>query len=70
MLRGERNRMKDDPTGKASKVKRNPGTDWKRLRGVNDSDIREAIEADPDAHPTDEELWKDAKVIWLRRKEA
>ena len=38
-------------------------TDWKRLRAITEAEIRAGIEADPDAQPTDEEFWKDAKVV-------
>src|SRR5215510_4788864 len=68
--RGERNRMNDDTTGKtsnASKVKR--GTDWERLRRMSDAELHAGIEADPDAHPTDEEFWKEAKIVLPTRKE-
>jgi uncharacterized protein (DUF4415 family) len=59
--------MKDATSGKASKTKR--GTDWNRLRRASDAEIRKGIEADPDVHPTDEEFWKNAKVMLPRRKE-
>jgi len=59
--------MKGATTGK--KLKAAKGTDWKRLRGTSDADVHAAVEADPDAHPTDEDFWKDAKVILPRRKE-
>jgi uncharacterized protein (DUF4415 family) len=62
--------MKDDTTGKtsrASKTKR--GTDWEALRRMSDAEIHAGIEADPDAHPTDEAFWQDAKVVLPRRKE-
>jgi len=59
--------MKDAPSGKTSKAKR--GTDWNRLRRLRDAEIRKGIEADPDVHPTDEEFWKNAKVVLPRRKE-
>jgi len=45
------------------------GTDWERLRSMSDAEVRAAVEADPDAHSTDEDFWKDAKVILPRRKE-
>ncbi len=59
--------MKDATSGKTSKAKR--GTDWNRLRRLRDAEIRKGIEADPDVHPTDEEFWKNAKVVLPRRKE-
>ena len=30
---------------------------------MTEDDIHAGIEADPDAQPTDEEFWKDAKVV-------
>lgn len=50
-----------------SKAKRD--TDWNRLQRLSDSDIRKGIESDPDVHATDEEFWKNAKVVLPRRKE-
>ena len=64
---GEQNPMKGGTTGKKSK--RSKGTDWERLRSMSDAEVHAAVEADPDAHPTDESFWKDAKVILPRRKE-
>jgi uncharacterized protein (DUF4415 family) len=65
--RGEPSRTKDVASGKASKTSR--GTDWERLRHLSDADIRKGIEADPDIHPTDEEFWKNVKVVLPRPKE-
>jgi hypothetical protein len=53
--------MKNDTPGKTSKTKR--GTDWNRLRRLSDADIRNGIESDPAAYPTDERFWKDARVV-------
>ena len=62
--------MKDDTTGKTSKAsKAKRGTDWEHLRRMSDADIHAGIEADPDAHPTDEDFWKDAKIVLPTRKE-
>jgi len=36
---------------------------------MSDAEIHAGIEADPDAHPTDEDFWKEAKVVLPRRKE-
>jgi uncharacterized protein (DUF4415 family) len=60
--------MKDASTGKRSKAVE-PGTDWERVRSMDDEEIRAAIQSDPDAHPTDEEFWKDAEVVMPRHKE-
>src|SRR4030088_2200760 len=65
--RGERSPMKDATSGKSSKAKR--ATDWNRLRRLSDADIRKGIEADADVRPTDEEVWKNAKVVLPRPKE-
>jgi len=43
-------------------------TDWTRLRRRNDAETRKGIESDPDAHSTDEQFWKNAKVVWPGRK--
>jgi uncharacterized protein (DUF4415 family) len=59
--------MKNAATGKKSKA--NQGTDWDRLRNMSDAAVHAAVEADPDAHPTDEEFWRDAKVVMPRPKE-
>jgi uncharacterized protein (DUF4415 family) len=59
--------MKDATTGKTSEDE--PATDWERLRRMDAAEIRAGIEADPDAHPTDEAFWKGAKVVWPQRKE-
>ena len=66
--RGGRSRTNDAPTGKTSKAKRGTGTDWNKLRHLRDAQIRRGIASDPDARPTDEEFWKDAKVVWPTRK--
>jgi uncharacterized protein (DUF4415 family) len=62
--------MKDDTTGKTSKAsKAKRGTNWDKLRQMSDEEIHAGIEADPDARPTDEEFWKDAKIVLPSRKE-
>ena len=62
--------MKDDTTGKTSKAsKAKRGTDWEKLRRMSDADIHAGIEADPDAHPTDDDFWKDATIVLPSRKE-
>ncbi|MDE3015392.1 MAG: BrnA antitoxin family protein [Pseudomonadota bacterium] len=59
--------MNDDITGNNSTP--DPVTDWERLRRLDATEIRAAIDADPDAHATDEAFWKDAKVVLPRPKE-
>ncbi|HXM24131.1 MAG TPA: BrnA antitoxin family protein [Terriglobales bacterium] len=66
--RGVRNRTNDAPTVKTSKAKRGAGTDWNKLRHLSDAGIRRGIASDPDVRPTDEEFWKNAKVVWPTRK--
>lgn len=44
-------------------------TDWDELDTLMDEQVRTGIEADPDAHPTDETFWKNAKVVMPRPKE-
>jgi uncharacterized protein (DUF4415 family) len=60
--------MRDVTTGKTSNANRLTGTDWNWLRRASDAQIRRGIESDPDAHATDEEFWKNAKVVWPSRK--
>jgi uncharacterized protein (DUF4415 family) len=52
--------MKERHTGKVSA--KDGTTDWKRLGSVSDKEIRRAVEADPEARPTDVNFWKKAKV--------
>jgi len=58
--------MKEQRTGKAL-VK--SGTDWKRLLSLTDKEIRSAVEADPEARPTDANFWKKAKVTLPQPKQ-
>lgn len=59
--------MKKKHTGKTSA---RPGTDWERLRGMSDEEIRRGIAADPDARATDASFWKKAKVVLPQAKQA
>jgi hypothetical protein len=61
--RGDRNPMRDASTGKRSRVKRGTGTDWNKLRRRSSAQIRRGIQSDPDAQVTDENFWKDAKIV-------
>lgn len=65
---GDRSRRKDAPTGTESHREEGTGTNWNRLRRRSDAEIHQGIRSDPDAHPTDEEFWKKAKVVWPTRK--
>jgi uncharacterized protein (DUF4415 family) len=58
--------MNGKPTGKASSKSL---TDWKRLRSLNDREIRGAIKKDPEARPTDASFWKKAKVVLPQPKQ-
>ena len=58
--------MQEKPTGRVS-IK--DATDWKRLRSLTDKDIRRAIRVDPEAHPTDTNFWKGAKVVLPQSKQ-
>ena len=46
-----------------------PKTDWDQVDALTDEQVRDSIEADQDAHPTDEGFWKTAKVVMPRPKE-
>ena len=59
--------MKEQPIGKASD--KGVVTDWKRLGALSDREIRKGIKTDPDAHPTDLDFWKQAKVVLPRAKQ-
>ena len=54
---------------KKSNHRRRSGTDWGQLRRMSAATIRKGIAADSDAHATDEEFWKSAKVVMPVPKE-
>ena len=58
--------MKEERTGNASEPK--DRTNWAKLRNMSDAAIHAALEADPDATPTDEDFWKTADVVMPRHK--
>ena len=60
--------MKEEPIGKAE-INTDSGTDWDRLRRMSDDEIHAAALADPDAQPTDETFWKNAKLVYPEAKE-
>ena len=39
------------------------------MRTASDAELRSGIEADPDAHATDEAFWRTAKVVWPTPKQ-
>ena len=59
--------MKEQHTGKVSA--KGVATDWKRFRSLSDKDIRNSIEADPEASPTDVNFWKKARVVLPQPKQ-
>ena len=44
-------------------------TDWDQFDALTGEQVRAGIEADPDAHPTDEDFWKVAKVVMPQSKQ-
>ena len=66
--RGGQSRTNDAPTGKTSRAKQSSTTEWDKLRHRTDAQIGRGIASDPDVRATDEEFWKDAKVVWPTRK--
>ena len=58
--------MKEKRTGRTSG---RAGTDWKRIRSRSDRQVRRAIDADPEARPTDADFWKNARVVMPKAKE-
>ena len=67
--RGARNRTKGASTGKTSKLSKTEGTNWDHLRRMGDAEIHKGVQADPEARATNEDFWKNAKVVWPARKE-
>ena len=45
------------------------GTDWRLVDALTDDRIRRGIAEDPDAHPTDPDFWKKAKIVMPQAKE-
>lgn len=58
--------MKDATTGRTSQ--RKTGTDWEALSRLSAADIRAGLDGDPDARATDENFWKDARVVLPKPK--
>ena len=44
-------------------------TDWDQFDALTDDEIRAGIKADSDAHATNEDFWKTAKVVMPHAKE-
>jgi uncharacterized protein (DUF4415 family) len=64
---GESNTGKPKTATRSSRRAR--GTDWNRLRRASAASIRKGIANDPDAHATDDQFWKRAKVLMPTPKE-
>lgn len=60
--------MKEEHIGKAA-MQVESGTDWERLRNLSDEEIHAAAVADPDAQPTNEAFWENAKLVFPEAKE-
>jgi uncharacterized protein (DUF4415 family) len=60
--------MKKESIGKVA-MRVEGGTDWEKLRNMSDDEVHAAAVADPDAQPTDETFWKNAKVVLPEAKE-
>ena len=58
--------MKEKHTGSTS---RKPTTDWKRLQSRTDRQVRKALDADPEARPTDVSFWTNAKLVLPKPKQ-
>src|SRR5258708_21216697 len=54
---------------KKSNPRRSSRTNWNKLRRMSAASIRKGIAADPDAHATDENFWKSARVVMPTPKE-
>ena len=63
--------MRSRTITRRSSAARRPGrTDWKRVDGQTDSDIRRAVAADPDAAPLlDSEWFRTARIEEPQKKE-
>ena len=61
--------MKANGTTKGRSAKRSGATDWSHLARRRRAQIRKGIGADPEAHATDAQFWKTAKVVLPTPKE-
>ena len=55
--------MSEKSTTKPSRAEDLDRTDWELLRRTSDEEVEARAAQDPDAPPTDEAFWKDAKVV-------
>ncbi len=61
--------MRANGTTKRRRTKRGGATDWSHLDRRTPAQIRKGIGADPEAHATDGQFWKTAKVVQPTPKE-
>jgi uncharacterized protein (DUF4415 family) len=61
--------MKPNGSRKKRAAPKRAATNWPRLRRQTAAAIRKGITADPDAHPTDAQFWKSAKLVLPTPKE-
>ena len=54
---------------KRTRISSAKGSHWKRVGALTDSQIRRAIETDPEARTTDRDFWKNARVVMRKAKE-
>ena len=45
-------------------------TNWEKVATMTEADINAAAASDPDAQPTDEAFWKNARVVMPQPKQA
>ncbi len=64
--------MKEERTVRVSlnNLPENTQTDWEKVKNMTEADINAAAASDPDAQPTDEAFWKDARVVMPQPKRA
>ena len=62
--------MKEEHTVRVSldNLPKNTQTDWDRVKNMTESEIEESAASDPDAQPTEEAFWKDARVVMPQPK--
>lgn len=61
--------MRANGATKRRNTKRDGASDWSHLARRTPAQIRKGIGADPDAHATDAQFWKTAKVVLPTPKE-
>ncbi|MDE0300438.1 MAG: BrnA antitoxin family protein [Candidatus Poribacteria bacterium] len=64
--------MKEERTVRVSlnNLPENTQTDWEQVKNMTEADIDAAAASDPDAQPTDEAFWKDARIVIPQPKRA